>query len=67
MCGLLNILSLFSQRVNKFNNTGAGTLDSIYHTILKLLKSLMFGMKMSIFCHFYGSVIMDIIMLGTNL
>ena len=31
MRGLLSILSLFLQRVFKFNNTRARMLDSIYH------------------------------------
>ena len=29
--GLLSILSLFHNEFNKFNNTGARLLDSIYH------------------------------------
>ena len=29
--GLLSILSLFRNEFNKFNNTGARMLDSIYH------------------------------------
>ena len=31
MRGLSNILSLFPNEFNKFNNTGVGMLDSIYH------------------------------------
>ena len=31
MHGLLSILSLFPIEFNKFNNTGAQMLDSIYH------------------------------------
>ena len=31
--GLPSILSLFSNELNKFNNTRARMLDSIYHTI----------------------------------
>ena len=31
MRGLPSILSLFRNEFNKFNNTGARTLDSIYH------------------------------------
>ena len=31
MRGLLRILSLFCNKFNKFNNTGARMLDSIYH------------------------------------
>ena len=38
MQGLPSILSLFRKKFNKFNNTGAGMLDSIYHMPLKLLK-----------------------------
>ena len=37
MGGLQSILSLFSASFDKFNNTGAGMLDSIYHMTLKLL------------------------------
>ena len=38
MRGLSSILLLFRKKFDKFNNTGAGMLDSIYHMILKLLK-----------------------------
>ena len=38
MRDLSSILSLFCNEFNKFNNTGAGMLDSIYHMTLKLLK-----------------------------
>ena len=31
MQGLLSILSLFYNKFNKFNNTGAGLLDSVFH------------------------------------
>ena len=31
MQGFPNILSLFRNKFNKFNNTRAGMLDSIYH------------------------------------
>ena len=41
--GLLNILSLFCNKFHKFNNSGAGMLDSIYHMTLRLLKSHIFG------------------------
>ena len=37
--GLSITLSLFHNEINKFNNTGAGMLDSIYHMTLKLLKN----------------------------
>ena len=39
MPGLLSILLLFRSEFYKFNNTGAGMLDSIYHMTLKYLKS----------------------------
>ena len=35
MRGLLSILLFFRNKFNKFNNTGARMLDSIYHTTLK--------------------------------
>ena len=38
MRGLLSILSLFSNEFNKFNNTGARILDSIYPMALNYLK-----------------------------
>ena len=35
MRGLPSILLLFCNKFNKFNNTGAQMLDSIYHMTLK--------------------------------
>ena len=35
--GLSSILSLFRNELNKFNITGAGMLDSVYHMTLRLL------------------------------
>ena len=35
--GLANILSLFCNEYNKFNNTRARMLDSIYHISLSIL------------------------------
>ena len=43
MRSLPSILSLFHKEFNKFNNTGAQILDSIYHMTLKLLKNCIFG------------------------
>ena len=40
MGGLPRILSFFRNKFNKFNNTGARRLDSIYCMTLKLLKNL---------------------------
>ena len=37
MRGLQSILSLFRKEFNKFNNTRARMLDSIYHMPLRLL------------------------------
>ena len=37
MRGLASILSLFRKKFNKFNNTRARMLDSIYHTTLSIL------------------------------
>ena len=37
MRGSPSILSLFRNKLNKFNNTRAGMLDSIYHMTLRLL------------------------------
>ena len=37
MCGLPSILSLFQNSFNKFNNTEARMLDSVYHMTLSLL------------------------------
>ena len=45
MRGLPSILSLFLQRVNKFNNTRARMLDSIYHMTLRLLCFLISAVK----------------------
>ena len=56
------IISLFRNKFNKFNNTGARMLDSIYHKTLKLLKNRIIGVKSSIFCHLLLNVIMDVIM-----
>ena len=36
MRGLPSILSFFRNKFNKFNNTGARMLDSIYHMALNL-------------------------------
>ena len=42
MRGLPIILSLFHNKFNKFNNTGARMLDSIYQMTLKLIKNQFF-------------------------
>ena len=51
MRGLLSILSHFRNMFNKFKNTGARMLDSIYHMTLKLFSNHIFGVKTLGFCH----------------
>ena len=43
MRGLPSILSLVPNEFNKFNNTGAHMLDSIFHCTSKLNESRIFG------------------------
>ena len=43
--------SLFPNKFNKFNNTGAQMLDSFNHMALKQLKNHIFSVKTSKFCH----------------
>ena len=64
MRGLPSILSLFSNEFNKFNNTRARMLDSIYH-MLKILKSH-FSRKNVILFHL-RNVVMDVITFPVNL
>ena len=45
MRGLPSILSLFQKEFNKFNNTGARMLASIYHTTLELFTNCVFTRK----------------------
>ena len=67
MRGLPSILSLFRNEFDKFNNTGARMLDSIYNMTLKLLKNQIFGVKTSRFCRLLHNVTKDVITLRTNL
>ena len=60
MGGLPSILSLFRNKFNKFNNTGAQLLHSIYHMTFKLIKNCPIG-ETSRFCHFLHNVIMDMV------
>ena len=59
MRGLPSILSPFSNKFNKFNNTGAQVLDSIYHMTLKLL-DLHFDVKMLRFCLHVCNIDMEV-------
>ena len=53
-----NILSLFPNKFNKFNNTGAQLLDSIYHMALKLLFKSCFCVKNAqIFFRIYATLL----------
>ena len=58
--GFPSILSLFCNELNKFNNTGARMLDSIYHTTLKLFWNHISGVKS------YNCVIMYPMLLWTS-
>ena len=59
MRGLPSILSLFRNKFNKFNNTRARMLDSIYH-MTNTMKSH-FWRKMLYCCHYDRNVVMDVI------
>ena len=65
MRGLPSILSLFRNKFNKFNNTRARMLDSIYHmtNTLKFISSV----KTLWFCHYLRNVVMDVITFPVNL
>ena len=52
MGGLLSILSLFRNKFNKFNNTGARLLDSAYHMTLKYSKLHFWCENVKIFPYF---------------
>ena len=58
--GSPSILSLFRNSFIKFNNTGAGMLESIYQTTLKLLKKHIFDVKTPTFYHLLCNIIMDV-------
>ena len=45
------ISSLFRSEFDKFNNTGAQMLDSIYHMTFKIILKSYFGVKTLGFCH----------------
>ena len=65
MRGLPSILPLFCNEFNKFNNTRARMLDSIYH-MTNTLKSH-FWRKTLYFCHYVRNVAMDVITFPGNL
>ena len=65
MRGLPSILSLFRNEFNKFNNTRARMLDSIYHMENTLQSD--FGVNTLLFCHYVRNVLMDVITFPVNL
>ena len=65
MRGLPSILSLFRNEFNKFNNTRARMLDSIYH-MTNTLKSDFFRKNVIILCY-VRNVVMDVITFPVNL
>ena len=65
MRGLPSILSLFRNEFNKFNNTRARMLDSIYR-MTNTLKSHFWRKKTSYFCY-VRNVVMDVITFPENL
>ena len=65
MRGLPSTLSLFRNELNKFNNTRARMLDSIYHMTLKH-KNCIFGVKTLRFSLILRNVIMDVITFPVN-
>ena len=65
MLGLPSILSIFRNEFNKFNNTRARMLDSIYH-MTNTLKSD-FWRKTIIIYHYVRNVVMDAITFPVNL
>ena len=67
MRGLPSILSLFRNEFNKFNDTRARMLDSIYHMTLSILWSLISVVKTLLFWHYVRNVVMDLITFPVNL
>ena len=65
MRGLPSILSLFRNEFNKFNNSRARLLDSIYH-MTNTLKSHFWRKSVMIF-HHVRNVVMDVITFPVNL
>ena len=51
MRGFPSIFSLFRNKFNQFNNTGARMLDFIYHMTFKIILKSYFGVKTLGFCH----------------
>ena len=60
MRGLSRNLSFFRKEFNKFNNSRARMLDSIYHMTVR-------SFMPSYFCHYVRNVVMDVITFPINL
>ena len=67
MRSLPSILSLFRNEFNKFNNTRARMLDSIYHMTLRLLRNIISDVKTLKFCVYLRNLAMDVITFLENL
>ena len=67
MRGLPSILSPFRNEFNKFNNTRARMLDSIYHMTLRLFLHLISAVKIVIILCYVHNVDMDVITFPENL
>ena len=67
MRSLSSILSPFRNEFNKFNNTRARMLDSIYHMTLKILKNCIFGVKTSRLSLILCNIVMVVITFLENL
>ena len=67
MRGLPSILPYFRNEFNKFNNTGARMLDSIYHMTFNILKSCIFSVETSKTSLILHNVKMDLITFPENL
>ena len=66
MRGLPSSLSLFRNEFNKFNNTRARMLDSIYQMTLRIFRSLISDVKMLYLCYYYATLL-DVITFPVNL
>ena len=53
----LEHFNTFSQQFNKFNNTGAQMIDSVYHITFKLFCYPVFRVETSRFCQIYVTLL----------
>ena len=64
---LLSIVSLFRNELNKFNNSRARMLDSIYHMTLRLFLNLISAVNTLYVCNYVRNVVMGVITFSENL